>query len=412
MNFYDYFKEMVKNLADTTRPIVYFSHNDADGVGAVLVPWVYRFLNNNNAHLIDGFNFCAIGNVSETSIGKKLSKFLDTMENPDMAESQPSTIIITDITIPEELLERFDKYCRDYSVTPIMIDHHITNTTPLKYKWACCEVTQYHDILEEMKPAGATAVFYNKMIHELGRKGDEEPNRVKDLMVKYLGEIVMLISDYDVWNWKKVDNYREKITDYLSIFSSYEPDTIPILTKQAGPIEAFKILSSILRSLIWEDSDAKSKIDAASLVYEVEKQREEEAIKHVDSRVHLWKFGEYNIGLYISDDNYFNAISEAADSYEFIDFTMILFPVSKLISFRTKNVDVNVARIAKRIFGGGGHVDASGAKNLDNETFMDFLKMYYEAPSIEKVAEYFGGIHEIDPDALYELNLMDLSTNK
>ena len=82
-------------------------------------------------------------------------------------------------------------------------------------------------------------------------------------------------------------------------------------------------------------------------------------------------FSEYNvISIICGKNDDVNAIAEYLYTmYTWADFILILFPHSQIISFRTNKTDVNVGRIAKRIFKGGGHPQSAGA-NLSDDTEM------------------------------------------
>ena len=93
-------------------------------------------------------------------------------------------------------------------------------------------------------------------------------------------------------------------------------------------------------------------------------------------------------GYIISQSEYDNAIIESFYSkYNFVERWVILYPSSKTISFRTNRDDVNVARYASRIYDGGGHAKASGAR-LSTEDFMHVLDFYYnKAKSIKELLD-------------------------
>ena len=57
---------------------------------------------------------------------------------------------------------------------------------------------------------------------------------------------------------------------------------------------------------------------------------------------------------------------------------MILIPSIRKIEFRSNKDDVNVSRIAKRTYGGGGHKSASGAKNIETNKFMFIMDTFYK----------------------------------
>ena len=61
-----------------------------------------------------------------------------------------------------------------------------------------------------------------------------------------------------------------------------------------------------------------------------------------------------------------------------VDITVGLIPKTRKLSFRTRKDDVNVGRLAKRIFSGGGHKKSAGSGKLETEVFLQWLQKYYD----------------------------------
>ena len=202
------------------------------------------------------------------------------------------------------------------------------------------------------------------------------------LEVIALRKLILYISRYDTWMWKK-----------NPLPNMYE-DTIALMTKLYGPEYVYTALHEYYVSDNKIDLNTTEDVEVVynrsvypekfRMNYDFIKEMESKytSTKYIESNVKVFIDGEYQFASFICDHDYTNATADTIYThYPEIDIVLILYPTTRTLSFRSNKTTVDLGRFAKRIFGGGGHAQASGA-HVDTETFINFLIKYYNAESI------------------------------
>ncbi len=319
-----------------------FTHEDGDGFGCVLPP---RFTEDFNDFIIIP---CSLDEV-DSNITTYLD-FYDDPENPDEIEA----ILITDITPSPDIVERL-AYMYEEGIKLWLIDHHENNNLEgLRYEWMTLE---FHKKNEQGDTESAAYLVYETFKDLITEKDKEN-----------LFEIINDISRYDTWEWKnRPKNYEEEYTSILIDLLGFE-EVLNLYTKN---------ISNGNKAI----TDNELKLIDGYII------KRNKALEKLLDHVVYTDYNEYHIALFIASKEYMNNEHELIyNSNDDVDITVGIIPKTRHLSFRTKKDDVNVGRLAKRLFNGGGHKKSAGTGIMKTEVFLQWLQKYYDLLD-EKEAE-------------------------
>ena len=312
-----------------------FTHDDGDGLGCVLPP---RFTEDFNDFIVIP---CSLDEV-DSNIESYLD-FYDDPKNPDEIEA----ILITDITPSPDIVERLEYMRKEEGIKLWLIDHHENNNLEgLRYEWMTLE---FHKKNEQGDTESAAYLVYETFEDLITEKDKEN-----------LFEIINDISRYDTWEWKnRPKNYEEEYTSILIDLLGFE-EVLNLYTKN---------ISNGNKAI----TDNELKLIDGYII-----KRNKTLEKLLDHTVYT-DYNEYRIALFIASKEYMNNEHEIIyNNNDDVDITVGLTPELRKISFRTKKDDVNVGRLAKRVFNGGGHKKSAGSGKMETEVFMQWLQKYYD----------------------------------
>lgn len=328
---------------------IHITHNDADAVGCALV--ASKFYDDYDFE--DSTYFCAIG-----SQDKVLKNVLEKdIENNNI----PKTIIISDIFLEEETCEYLEKVAKEHEITLLGFDHHATNNLNEKYDWFIVNKEKVEDDRCDAKvdiSAAKVMMDYYK-------------NKYDCSFGKCLEIAIDMISRYDTWEWKN-HPFKHPVPHY-----SISEDIIAVITKYLGVERTFKDLYNYYTPSPLVVYSGKIFPELFFTIYDIEKEREERSLSRLDNQVRIVELFKYTVAIFISTDEYSNACADYLNNtYPFVDMTMIIYPSSRRLGFRTKSNKINVGEFAKKYFNGGGHPKASGAV-VDDSTMSSVMELYY-----------------------------------
>ena len=384
---------MINDANVNKRFAFHLTHNDMDALGCALIVKYYYKKKDEEDTKITGIKtktnvenvFCAIG-YQDNEMLDFLNKL---MESPFSYAKSSIDFIISDISIKEDTINELKNCCEKLEdkygiMTSIKgYDHHISNKSHLVDK-DFITVDRMIDIdINEVVPVSATKLMHNMLCVD-------EPLFDNDNLNKEFTFLCDSISRYDTWVWKNknlMDKLEPFIKDifmelyeYTDTYILYPDDFYTVISKKIGISCLYDKFCNRINNII-KSGDTNSRFlfdDTEIIIYEIEKDHEEVIVDNAVKHARIGINGEYIVGYYLPNE-YSNAVTEALyEEYPFVDYWMILVPSVRKIEFRSNKDDVNVSRIAKRTYGGGGHKSASGAKNIDTNKFMFIMDTFYK----------------------------------
>lgn len=392
---------------------LHITHNDSDALGCALI---VEALNTGSSALVET-QFCKNGIMPSDM----LINALKIAENNDMIYKK---IFISDISVSEEALVLAEEYKermndQGFEVQLFGFDHHLTNHANEKHDWFIVKHSKHDETYGDIL-ISACEIMFDELESEMTKILNEECGKVVSTRaLNGLYQMVHTISRYDTWTWKNNPSYtkEQQISCAEPIFADIvkvNPETLEqefaylfgddfyaISCKCFGIQETFDVFRSIWIGLAFyyidDDVDPEEPIDKSNLdnfkkyleefiypekfctAYSVQKKREESAIKYAEKRFKFRVINEYIVGEYINNDEFSNAVIDHYKSiFPFVDYFIIYYPNTEQIGLRTGKDYVDVSLIASRLFGGGGHKQAAGAKfETMLPLFVHLLSHYY-----------------------------------
>lgn len=326
----------------TKKPLIKrFSHTDLDGVGsALLLPAVLsKFPEFAEAEYL-GVTYCEPGN--EGTIDPNVLAFIAENEEPI------THLFITDICPSEEVVEKLAAYCKEKAIEWRIFDHHISSIA-INAAFPDNSRVIVQDETTGLKHAGTTVLFkeiVGKMPTEL----------FDDQQWGQLANVADCIRCYDCWDWQAnpAAAYKEEAKDFNNLFYFFSFD------KRVQLMEA--VMANGLTYL-------EQYQDIITAMQEKEADYIKGKLKHARfgtlAGLHFaYTFGEqYQSSL---GNAMAQLVNPATD--EVADFSLVI--VGEGVSLRAVKDDVDLSRIAKRYFNGGGHQKASGGSFFKQELFV------------------------------------------
>lgn len=423
-------------IEETKYDILHVTHNDSDAYGCdVLIKTFFRHCNVFTKYGIAGKGDEAFYALWDEYFGLTLEQqqeerrkrsslfekqyetpyFYVNLEDPVFVEKLRNLkfIFITDISISEKLaaflvatLDTIYRKIDSIDIKLVGIDHHITNkTNNVSPDHFTVEEKVYLDgiyegaapavIKDDMKkPVSAAFLTYHYLMNnsEMLLSHTEHGRRLKQITYFILHWITAYISEYDTWMWRKDPGALINRLINLSMKKKIEVDhkriTADIFKKVIDVIGIKDAVDYTVDFIVktYEESDTaqyKRQIipefffDIMSVTSMMENHEVDRFLNSNKLHIHD-QFGyEYVMAVFFSENSFSNRICEEIyNKYDFVDIVCVIYPASGQVGFRTNRKDVNVGRFARRLFRGGGHVEASGA-HLEPKAMEEFVRKYY-----------------------------------
>lgn len=340
---------------------IHITHNDADAIGCALVAALmlpeYNFLDNTY--------FCP---ANKEKASDKLKEVLDSM-----TDYPPDLIIISDLSITEEMADRLEDIEKTWGTYIIGCDHHASNTLNDNHPWFRVFTGVYKDPLcdDQIGPISAAYALLILLPLYIDNK---ENVYVDETSVNYkkLYELARSISRYDTWMWKKFVNVPQPY--------DYKDDIISVISSVYGNKETFRALLSLYEGYRENGCKFYSELvpDNFKYIYNIEIGRQKKSIKYIPTKAKVFEFfNGYTTVVFFRGDDYSNACCEAIyNSSDKIDIVMVLYPENNQIGLRT-NKDIYLPDLIKENgYDGGGHPQSAGA-TLTNEQFLEIIHKFY-----------------------------------
>lgn len=305
------------------RVLLFTHEQDIDGIGcAVLANHAFT-----NLEIVPCKTFEITKKVKEYIDNKKINLF--------------DKVFVTDLCIKEPLLTTINQN-NDLKEKIQVIDHHKSEIDEGNNQYNFVSII----VEENGKKESGTSLFYKYLLKNKFLKQEE-----------YLDTLVEWTRQYDVWDWKLLNNVQAR---YLHI-----------LFEELGYEEYLRIANSFIQ---------KKEIVFDKKHLDIIRQFEERLTQEIHSILSNMKIVEvliqnknYRIGYVICNYKYRNDINEFViqDNKYNIDTVGMIMKDMDSVSYRNvKNID---ASIIASYFGGKGHKNAaSNPKN--NEKFRDLMK--------------------------------------
>lgn len=321
------------NLEGDNMKVKLFSHNDLDGVGAVVV---------GKKAFGDSLNYecCAYHNIDE-----RVYNFIksDDFDNTDV-------IFITDISVKEpEVIELIEEKAKNKLM---LIDHHGTAEHLNEYSWAqVSEMETYYDanLTETERISSGTTAFYTFLVENGFLAPSDE-----------LFDFTEQVRSWDSWDWTRTNPQNT---------TAKQLNSLHVLIGHYKFIERFSknpevIFNATERALL--DVEQRR---INSVIY----QKKRDVIK----RDLVLNKDTFRVGVVFADNYHSELGNEIALDNPDIDFVILINGGTRL-SFRGVDEGIDLGQIAKE-FGGGGHPMAAGAV-LTDDVRKKLIDVVFNAP--------------------------------
>lgn len=327
------------------------SHNDLDGYSAnVLMNVVKHFNPDININ---------IQNISyKDNLFDKISCIIKKKSGISPGNC---LIIICDIGCSSQLIFDIEKYMRNYfkcmleqfNIQLVLCDHHNESSTFLQQPRINDFITTYVGANGHIDGACGSKLLYNYL-------NDNKLIPPENWLLK---DYIQNVDSYDLWTWVNSNPFAEK----LNMFFKSIPNTEFVNTITKLLLDESYPNNLKFKDIMMNNNEIKSIID----VVEKDIRNTEKQMNYMAKVSNFNK--EYRIAAVICNKHISNVGNYICRNKPDIDFCMILNPMSRCVSFRGVRDDINLGRIANRLFGGGGH-KLSAAAYVNNEIMIDLLK--------------------------------------
>ena len=346
----------------SNRQVLHITHNDGDGVGCALVT---RFMVSAGRDTY----FCNTGNGADNAS----DVLMDIVANGQIGKY--TDIIISDVSIRDDVADTIESYCKENDVRLLMVDHHPTNKLSETHDWVIMSkpidgvpvsaaatlalVLNGKSMLKFTYFSSETDITRVSFDHVFGSK---HPN-----MSHTFSYWITMISRYDTWEWKKHP------------WSGVYEDHVTNMIKYTNPIATCDHLTECIYN--------------GTLVSDVMKRYTHMRNSELDefykkciankTFVTMEFHGYKTIAYMVIGETGINDIKERLlKNFVNVDIVMAIDPKSRNISLRCRDGH-DVGKIAAE-YGGGGHAGAAGANNIDHREFYEcILTSYYKAQPIK-----------------------------
>lgn len=297
-----------------------FTHGaDLDGVGCAIL--AYLAFGRDNVDV----EYCNYDDVDE-----KVETLLSNLDLRNLYDK----IFITDISISEELAKAIDVWINPFNIR--LFDHHATALWLNQYEW--CEVRVAYD--NGVKTSG-TELFF-KHLDKHGYLDEYE-----DWKVVNISRFVIMVRDYDTWQWKGFvhNGFRcKQLNDLFDIYGRY--DFIDWVLKNIELPNKFPYFNEVDEALL--------KIKQKEINYYIEC-KDKQLVEKID------KFG--NRYGFVFSDRYTSELGNyLSEIHPELDYIAMVNVSNGTVSYRTVKEDIDLGSEIAHSYGGGGHKKAAGSQ--------------------------------------------------
>lgn len=278
------------------------THGDLDGIGAAILAKIF---------------FCDVEHVfyaDYTTVDNYLSNFISG--NKQKTDIQ---LLITDICPSESTCEELAKVAEQFKIH--VFDHHKTRQWAEKYPWVTFDTTKC-----------GTSIFFDYL-----KKLIPYPEGSK------LEEFVQAVEAWDLW---KLDSPFRSRGEQLNALHKF-------------------VQSAEFIKLFVNNPDADKAEPVSSLLHFIQLDKEaiiRRAITNCQKNPMIRRDSLGNTYLIVFTSDYVSEVCHAIlehPDFDDLRYVVAYSPMAEACSLRTKNAEIDVSDIAKRL-GGGGHKDAAG----------------------------------------------------
>lgn len=364
--------EKLKEIqADKNSWVFHLTHNDADALGCDLVLRVTQDLPVCTC-------FCSAGVLNTTKV---VAEFINIMKERKDMLYYLRHIYITDISVSDsdarDLVALSNLKMHDDVVFVHGYDHHPSNTL---YTISPIFRVRTHindPIIGRERMSSAAELMFQEMF--------ETRHLGYNPKLQYqFSALILSISLYDTWEWTKSDVRSAK--DYPLIKNIDDVQTLPVCCNDFGIEYVAEYYYKVLddwKSINWDDDSAEtvSPLFYPEPFYNYYQMSKLVIERNYERAKYNIKFGcidEHIVAFIVGTTSNTNAIvNKMYDDFPFVDFFMMLFPETCTVGLRTDKNDINLSKICKRLWNGGGHPKAAGA-TLGSVYFPRYMEIYWD----------------------------------
>lgn len=246
-------------------------------------------------------------------------------------------IFITDLTIDKDTCEMIMNTGK--SEIFHLFDHHAFNLVANNYPFGCAISTNEEGINE-----CATSLLYKYLKKEY-------PDTFDNQAIEHYAELIRLS---DTWDWVKTNNVEaKKLNDLHDILG------------RDGYIKYFIKFFKENKTFYFTEKQ--------EYLLEIEQDRIKRYLEETEKTMFQATLCGKKCGIVFAESNRSLLGNYLAQKYSYILDFVVIINMQQGLSFRCIKDDLNVAEIAS-IYGGGGHIKASGAP-MDNSLKKEVIKL-------------------------------------
>ena len=277
----------------------------------------------------------------------------------------PKYIIISDLPLSETNANALEEHREKYEIEVVYVDHHASNNMNQYYPW--CHVQSEEDGIPKSAAYFLREILFNPI------KESVTYHQFKSIWGFGYDDYIEDISRYDTWEWKNhpkeiaTEYYTNAIISYKGVKDAYLLISDTVLNRKEISSLRDDPECNILINLFDEARERAIKNGLATTVYTTG-----------DKLSYPQEYHDCNVALVVLPDVNYNDVMEAIYKQEDrkVDIVMGMFPKTKTISFRGNNPEIDLSKLAKEVYSGGGHKYAAGAK-VNTTVFINALTIYY-----------------------------------
>lgn len=271
--------------------------------------------------------------LNANDIAPKIKELISTKEYKKYDE-----IFITDLTLDRhacELIMQTGEYDKFHT-----FDHHAFNLIANEYPFGIAISTNENGVNE-----CATSLFYKYLVHTYP----------EDFDLYSISEYTELVRQSDTWDWAKNNNQKaQDLADLLSILGREK--YIEFFVEYLKNNNAHFDFTNEHKYLI-----------------EIEKERTKRYLEESEKTMFHATLNGQRCGIVFAENHRSLLGNYLSEKYKHVIDYVIIINMQQGISFRAFKDNVNVSEVAK-IYGGGGHVKASGSP-MDNSLKKEVIKL-------------------------------------
>ncbi len=307
------------------------THTDLDGVGCGILS---KIAFGEKVHV----RYHSVG-----SINRQVERFL---QKPP----KNTTLIITDLSVSEEVAKKVDDYVKNGGQV-ILLDHHQSALFLNEYKWATVVASHSEGV-----SSAATSLLFKYLIE----KSQLESS-------KALEEFVELVRLYDTWEWDQKQILEAKRLNDLFFSQSIDDFEETMVSRLKNKKDSFQFDEFEERFL------------------NVEEDRTERYIIRKKRELIQTFINEECVGIVYAEQNLSELGNVLGKEFPHLDYIALVNVGSRRISMRTIHDYIDVSEIASR-YEGGGHPKAAGCI-ITEDAFKCFVENPFHLEPLKEDAQ-------------------------